>query len=486
VAARRQADLVAPDKGPARGAGPTLPLVLLLALAASDGRADVTSPAAERDLARAIYRELVEINTTDSSGDCTRAAEAMAARLRAAGLEAADVQVLGPDPRKGNLVARLRGTGQRRPLLLLAHLDVVEARREDWSFDPFVFREEGGYFYGRGTSDDKAMAAIFVANLIRYLREGFRPDRDLVLALTADEEGGSFNGVDWLLTNHRHLLDAELALNEGGGGQTKDGRRIANTVQASEKVFQSFRLEVKNRGGHSSLPVPDNAIYRLAEGLIRFSRYRFPARLNDVTRLFFERSAATVPEPEASDRRAVARIPPDLAAADRLSTQPYLNARLRTTCVATLLEGGHAENALPQTARATVNCRMLPDEEPERVKAAIVAALADEAIAVTEVAQARPSPPSPVTADVLSLIERISASMWPGVPVIPSMSAGATDAVFLRAAGIPVYGVDGIFEDVDDVRAHGRDERESVTSFYEGQEFLYRLVKALSSAGGAR
>ncbi len=458
----------------------------MLALAASDGRADVTSPPADKELARAIYRELVEINTTDSSGDCTRAAEAMAARLRTAGLGAADVQVLGPDPRKGNLVARLRGTGQRRPLLLLAHLDVVEARREDWSFDPFVFREEGGYFYGRGTSDDKAMAAIFVANLIRYLREGFRPDRDLVLALTADEEGGTFNGVDWLLTNHRQLLDAELALNEGGGGQTKDGRRIANTVQASEKVFQSFRLEVKNRGGHSSLPVPDNAIYRLAEGLTRFSRYRFPARLNDVTRLFFERSAATVPEPEASDRRAVARIPPDLAAADRLSTQPYLNARLRTTCVATLLEGGHAENALPQTARATVNCRMLPDEEPERVKAAIVAALADEAIAVTEVAPARPSPPSPVTAGVLSPIERISASMWPGVPVIPSMSAGATDAVFLRAAGIPVYGVDGIFEDVDDVRAHGRDERESVTSFYEGQEFLYRLVKALSSADGAR
>ena len=455
-------------------------------LVAASGRADVTSPPADQELARAIFKQLIEINTTDSTGNCTEAARAMATRLEGAGLKAADIQVLGPDPRKGNLVARLRGSGQRRPLLLLAHLDVVEARREDWSFDPFVFREEGGYFYGRGTSDDKAMAAIFVANLIRYQREGFRPDRDIVLALTADEEGGTFNGVEWLLKEHRELVDAELVLNEGGGGQIKNGRRLANTVQASEKVFQSFRLEVKNPGGHSSLPGPENAIYRLAEGLARLSRYRFPVRLNDVTRLFFERSAATVPEPEASDRRAAAKSPPDPAAAERLSAQPYLNARLRTTCVPTLLEGGHAENALPQTARATINCRMLPDEKPEEVKAAIVAALADEKIAVTPVAPAKPSPPSPLSAAVLSPIERVSASMWPGVPVIPSMSTGATDGLFFRAAGIPVYGVDGIFEDVDDNRSHGRDERQSVTSFYEGQEFLYRLVKALSSPEGAR
>jgi acetylornithine deacetylase/succinyl-diaminopimelate desuccinylase-like protein len=330
------------------------------------------------------------------------------------------------------------------------------------------------------------MAAIFVANLIRYVREGFRPDRDLVLALTADEEGGSFNGVDWLLKNHRDLVDAELGLNEGGGGQMKAGRRLANTVQASEKVYQSFRLEVKNPGGHSSLPVPENAIYRLAEGLVRLSRYRFPVRLNDVTRQFFERSAATVADPEAADRRAVARIPPDLAAADRLSEQAYLNARLRTTCVATLLEGGHAENALPQTARATVNCRMLPDEKPEDVKAAIVSALADEKIAVTAVAPAKPSPPSPLTPAVLSPIERITTAMWPGVPVVPTMSAGSTDALYLRAAGIPIYGVDGIFEDVDDTRAHGRDERTAVSSFYEGEEFLYRLVKALASAEAKR
>jgi acetylornithine deacetylase/succinyl-diaminopimelate desuccinylase-like protein len=464
-----------------------LPFIPVLALSAAAGRADdVAPPPADRELARAIYKELVEINTTDSVGDCTQAAEAMAARLRGGGLNASDIQVLGPNSRKKNLVARLRGTGRSRPLLLLAHLDVVEARREDWSFDPFVFREEGGFFYGRGTSDDKAMAAIFVANLIRYLREGLRPDRDLVLALTADEEGGSSNGVDWLLKNHRDLVDAELGLNEGGGGQMKAGRRLANTVQASEKVYQSFRLEVKNPGGHSSLPVPENAIYRLAEGLVRLSRYRFPVRLNDVTRQFFERSAATVTGPEAADRRAVARVPPDPAAADRLSEQAYLNARLRTTCVPTLLEGGHAENALPQTARATVNCRMLPDEKPEDVKAAIVAALADEKIAVTAVAPAKPSPPSPLTPAVLSPIERITTAMWPGVPVVPTMSTGSTDALYLRAAGIPVYGVDGIFEDVDDTRAHGRDERVAVSSFYDGQEFLYRLVKALASAEAKR
>lgn len=466
-------------------------LALALALVplwpASPGRAaDVTSPPADRELARAIFEELVEIDTSDSQGDCTKAAKAMAARLEAAGFAKADVQVLGPDPRKGNLVARLRGTGRRPPLLLLAHLDVVEARREDWSFDPFVFREEGGYFYGRGTSDDKAMAAIFVANLVRYRREGFRPDRDIVLALTADEEGGRFNGVEWLLANHRPLVEAEFGLNEGGGGQLKNGKRIANTVQASEKVFQSFRLEVKNPGGHSSLPVADNAIYRLSEGLVRLSRFRFPVRLNDVTRLFFERSAATVNEPEASDRRAVARVPPDAAAADRLSAAAYLNARLRTTCVATLLEGGHAENALPQTARATVNCRMLPDEDPAAVRAAILSALADPGIKVTPIAAARESPPSPPSAEVLAPIERVTTSMWPGVPVIPTMSAGATDSLYLRGAGIPVYGVDGIFEDVDDVRAHGRDERALVRSFYEGQEFLYRLVKAYASPEGPR
>jgi acetylornithine deacetylase/succinyl-diaminopimelate desuccinylase-like protein len=462
-----------------------LPLALaagaaaLAVVPAAAAHAQALSP--ERRLVRELYQQLIEINTTDSSGDNTAAAEAMAARLQAAGLPAADVQVLVPHPKKGNLVARLRGTGARRPLLLLAHLDVVEARREDWSFDPFVLREEGGYFYGRGTSDDKAMAAIFVANLIRFKQEGFRPDRDLILALTSDEEGGDWNGAGFLVKEHRDLIDAEYGLNEGGGGYLKDGHAIANTVQASEKVFQSFRLEVRNPGGHSSLPVPDNAIYRLAEDLVRLSHYRFPVRLNEVTRAFFTRTAARLSGQEAADMRAVLAEPPDAAAVDRLSQRPYYNALLRTTCVPTLLEAGHAENALPQLARATVNCRMLPDDSPDKVREAVVAALADDKTTVTPVAAARPSPPSPLTPAVLGPIERITQALWPGVPVVPVMSTGASDSLYLRVAGIPVYGVDGIFTDIDDVRAHGRDERMPVTSFYEGQEFLYRLVKALSS-----
>jgi acetylornithine deacetylase/succinyl-diaminopimelate desuccinylase-like protein len=436
----------------------------------------------ERRLAREIYAQLVEINTTDSAGgDNTAAAEAMAARLRNAGLPAADVQVLAPHPQKGNLVARLRGTGQRRPLLLLAHLDVVAARREDWSFDPFVFREQDGYFYGRGTSDDKAMAAIFVANLIRFLQEGFRPDRDIILALTADEEGGDWNGVSFLLEKHRALIDAELGLNEGGGGHIKDGRRVANTVQASEKVFQSFRLEVKNPGGHSSLPVPENAIYRLAAGLGRLAAFRFPARLNEVTRAFFTRTAAASTGAEAADMKAILSDPPDGAAGERLSRRAYYNALLRTTCVATRLDGGHADNALPQTARAIVNCRLLPDEPPAQVQRTLERVLADEKITVTPLAPAKPSPPSPLLPAVLGPIERTTQALWPGVPVVPLMSTGATDALYLRGAGIPVYGVDGLFENIDDVRAHGKDERMSSESFYDGQEFLYRLVKALAS-----
>src|SRR5712691_13072019 len=311
--------------------------------------------------AREIFKELIEINTTDTpAGNVTRAAEAVAARLKAAGFPARDVQVLGPDPRKGNLIARLRGTGNGRPLLLLAHLDVVEAKREDWSFDPFTFREEGGWFYGRGTSDDKAMAAQFVANLIRLKEEGYAPDRDLILALTADEEGGSFNGVDWLVKNHRNLIDAEFAINEGGGGNMRRGKYLTNEVQASEKVYQDFRLEVTNPGGHSSLPVKDNAIYHLAEGLARLATFDFPVQLNEVTRAYFERSAAAETDPKvAADMRAVARPTPDLAAAARLSgSLPYWNSMMRTTCVATRLQGGHANNALPQMAGANVNCRI--------------------------------------------------------------------------------------------------------------------------------
>ena len=451
-----------------------------LILAAASPLAAQTT-AADKALAVEIYKQLIEINTTDTVGDNTAAAEAMATRLRAAGLPSADIQVLAPGPRKGNLVARLRGTGAKRPLLLLAHLDVVEARREDWSFDPFVFREQGGYFYGRGTSDDKAMAAIWTANLIRYLKEGFRPDRDLILALTADEETGPANGVEWLVKNQRALIDAELGLNEGGGGQLKDGKRVANTVQASEKIFVSFRLEVTNPGGHSSLPVPENAIYRLAAGLTRLAAHRFPVRFNEVTRVYFTRTAETAGAEEAAAIRALLKDPNDAAAGERLSQRPAYNSRLRTTCVPTLLEGGHAENALPQLARATVNCRMLPDDSADALRAALVKALGDDQIKLTQLAPAKPSPPSPLTPDVMGPIEKLTQAMWPGVPVLPVMSTGATDAVYLRGAGIPVYGVDGLFEDIDDVRAHGRDERMSVTAFHEGQEFLYRLVKTLAS-----
>ncbi len=451
-------------------------LTLPVAALAQDQRA------ATQQLARDIFEQLIEINTTDSQGNTTEAAEAMAARLQAAGFPAEDVQVLGPHPRKGNLVARLRGDGSRAPLLLLAHLDVVEARREDWSVDPFTFLEQDGYFYGRGTTDDKAMAAIFVANLIRYKQEGYVPDRDLIVALTADEEGGGFNGVRWLLNNHRSLIDAAYALNEGGGGGIKDGKRLLHAVQLSEKMYLSFRLEVKNPGGHSSIPVKDNAIYHLAEGLTRLAQFDFPVQLNDGTRVFFERMSEIETGEAAADMKALLETPPDEAAVARLSTSARTNALMRTTCVATMLDAGHAQNALPQTASAVVNCRILPGESHEVVQQTLVRVLADDQIAVTPMGTPTPSPPSPLDPEVMEPIERITEAMWPGVPVVPTMLTGATDGLALRNAGIPTYGVSGLFGDVDDVRAHGQDERIGVEAFYEGQTFLYRLVKALSSA----
>jgi acetylornithine deacetylase/succinyl-diaminopimelate desuccinylase-like protein len=437
--------------------------------------------AAENRLARDIYRELIEINTTDSIGDTSKAAEAMAARLRAAGFAEQDVQVLGPNPRKGNLVARYRGAGSRKPLLLLAHLDVVEARRDDWSVDPFTFLEKDGFFWGRGTTDDKAMAAVWIATFIRYRQERYVPDRDLIIALTADEEGGEFNGVQWLLANHRGLIDAEYALNEGGESQMKGGRYVLNTLQPSEKIYQSYRLEVRNAGGHSSRPVKDNAIYRLSEGLTRLSKYRFPVRLNEVTTEYYKRMASLYTGQTAADMRTLAANPSNRGVAARLTESPYHNAMLRTTCVATMLEAGHAENALPQTARATVNCRILPGESAAEVRSTLVRVLDDPKIAVSALAAAISSEPSPLKPEILRSIERITLEMWPGVPVVPVMSTGATDGLYLRNAGIPTYGVSGFFEDVDDTRAHGRDERMGVKQFYEGREFLYRLVKALSS-----
>jgi acetylornithine deacetylase/succinyl-diaminopimelate desuccinylase-like protein len=452
----------------------------LLALLAMAAFVHTESLAPEDALVRDVFEELIEINTTDSVGDTTEAAEAVRKRLLDAGFTEDDVRVLGPHPRKGNLVARLRGTGTRPPLLLLAHLDVVEALPSDWSFDPFTLLEQDGYFYGRGTSDDKAMAAIWVANLIRMKKEGFVPDRDLIVALTADEEGGSYNGVEWLLANHRDLVDAAYCLNEGGGGQIRDGKRLSNSVQLSEKVYQSYALEATNSGGHSSRPRKDNAIYQLAEALVAISRHEFPVVLDEITSAYFEKMSALETGDTARDMLEVARSG-DPRAAARLSASPYYNAVLRTTCVATGLQGGHAENALPQTARATVNCRIFPGTDIEEVPRTL-AGLAGDDVSVTPVQPARPSPTTPLLPEVMGAIERITAEMWPGVPVVPTMSTGATDGLYLRNAGIPTFGVSGIFGDVDDARAHGKDERLLTSSLFEGREFLYRLTVALARA----
>jgi acetylornithine deacetylase/succinyl-diaminopimelate desuccinylase-like protein len=432
----------------------------------------------ERALARDILKELIEINTT---GDTTEAAEAMARRLLDAGFPEEDVSVIGPHPQKSNLVARLRGSGSGEPILLLAHLDVVEARAEDWSFDPFTFLERDGFYHGRGTTDDKAMAAIWIANFILMRQVGFVPSRDLIVALTADEEGGNDNGVRWLLANRRELIDAAFCLNEGGGGRMQDGTRLSNNVQLSEKMYQSFRLEARNRGGHSSIPREDNAIYQISEALVRIAEYQFPIELDEITSTYFERMASFESDQTADDMLAVAQGQ-DPAAAARLSQSPYYNAVLRTTCVATELVAGHAENALPQSARATVNCRLFPGSDAAVVQATLEEIIDDEAIAIVPLQTATPSPPSPLSPEVVGAIERVTEQMWPGVPVIPTMSTGATDGLYLRNQGIPTYGVSGIFGEIDDIRAHGRDERIGIEAFFEGREFLDRLTRMLATA----
>ncbi len=437
---------------------------------------------AHSGLARDIFRELIEIKTTLTEGS-TRAAEAMAARLRSAGFPEKDLQVIGPGPRHRNLVARYRGTGVHRPILFLAHLDVVEALRKDWSVDPFTFLEKEGYFYGRGTLDIKCEVADMVANLIRLKEERYVPDRDVIVALTEDEENGDANGVEWLLANRRDLIDAEYCINaDGGGGEIKDGRHSVMEVQTGEKVYCDMRFETKNRGGHSSLPVKDNAIYRLAVALTRLAQFEFPVRLNETTRLFFERSAGRASGQARSDMMAMAKTPLDTAAANRLArSSAYYNSLMRTTCVATMLGGGHAENALPQSAYANVNCRILPDETPEGVLATLKSVVADTQVIITISHLSPRSPFSPLRKDVLETIDRITASMWPGVVVTPMMSTGASDGRLLRLAGIPVYGVSGMFADIDDNRAHGKDERIGVKEFYEGVDFMYTFLKALAS-----
>jgi acetylornithine deacetylase/succinyl-diaminopimelate desuccinylase-like protein len=438
-----------------------------------------------RSLERELLEQLVEINTSDSARRTRDAAEAMARRLTDVGFRAADVQVIETTPGYFNLVARYRSGGSAlKPILLMAHLDVVPARREDWSFDPFEFREQDGYYYGRGTSDNKAGAATLVATFIRFKREGFVPRRDLIMVLTADEETSS-DGIQGLLERYRDRVDAAYALNtDAGGGDLRDGKATAFAIQSAEKVYLSFALEVRNKGGHSSVPDADNAIYRLAAGLGRLSQFSFPVRLNETTRATFTQGAATQSPEIAADMRAVARGG-DSAAARRLSAiAPFYNAQLRTTCVATRLFAGHADNALPQVARARVNCRLLPDHSPDSAEATLKQVLGDTAIHVSRVAQPTLSPPSPLVPDVMRPIERLVARMWPGAVIVPEMSTGATDGLYVRNAGIPVYGVSAVFERVDDIRAHGRDERIGVKPFHDAAQFWYDLVKELSGPGG--
>lgn len=443
-------------------------------------------------LAREIFEELIEINTTESAGNVTVAAEAMARRLLDAGFAPADVQILGADPRKKNLVARLRGSGKHGPVLLLGHLDVVEARREDWSTDPFELVEKDGYFYGRGTLDMKGHDAILVATLIRLKKEGFVPDRDLILALTADEEGGNANGVDWLLKNRRELVDAEFVLNQDEASVTfENGRLLFYNLVASEKIYADFVLTVTNRGGHSSLPEPDNAIYRLADGLKRLAAYEFPVELNAVTRAYYERIASIETRERAADMRAILQVPPDAAAAGRLSRNTSDHARLHTTCIATRLDAGHANNALPQRAQAVVNCRILPGHSPEEVRKILVDVIADPQVKVQYVGandQLLDSasgqvgfPPPALRPDMLRPLEELVGKMWPNLPVVPTMSMGATDAVYTNAAGLPTYVVTGIEIDRTQDRSHGRDERVGVKSFYRGVEFCYRYLKAVTT-----
>jgi acetylornithine deacetylase/succinyl-diaminopimelate desuccinylase-like protein len=438
-------------------------------------------PEADRQLARAIYKEMIEIKSGFTTGATTPVAEAVAKRLKAAGFPDKDIFVGGASPTKANIVVRYHGTGREKPLLLLAHTDVVEAKREDWSMDPFTFAEKDGYFYGRGTGDDKAQAAIWIANLIRYKKEGFKPDRDLIVALTADEEGGGpYNGVQWLLKNKKELIDAEFALNEGGWGEAVAGKPVANDVQFSEKYVINYRFEVHNKGGHSSLPVADNAIYHLAGALDRLSKFAFPLKTNDVTRSYFRAMAGIEKGPLSTDLAKVADN--DTAAMRRVAAATTaFNATLRTTCVATQLEGGHAKNALPQLAAANVNCRVQPDETSDFVTATLKRIVNDTAVAIVMEGAPHGAPPSPMRNDLMTAVKTTTSSIWPGTATLPMMVMGATDGAALRAAGIPTYGVQGIFYDPEDIRFHGRDERVKVTSFYQAQTFLYELVKRLSS-----
>jgi acetylornithine deacetylase/succinyl-diaminopimelate desuccinylase-like protein len=446
-------------------------------------------PPADQALARSLLQELVEINTTHEHGS-TLAAEAIRRHLLEAGYMSADVVLVAPadHPSKGSVVVRVHGkakyTGkpEGKPVLFLGHLDVVEAKPEDWSVDPFKLTEKDGWYYGRGTIDMKNGDAALLAALIRIRREGFVPERDLIAAFTADEEaGGDANGPAFLLKEHRELVDAGLVVNlDGVGGVLREGKRFAFRVGTSEKTYVTYTLEATSPGGHGSLPGPDNAIYRLAAGLGRIEAWKFPAMLTATTRETFAKYAELEPGPESADMLAVAKTPPDLAAADRLSRSVRNNAQLRTTCVATLVSGGHAENALPQRAKATIQCRMLPGDTEEHVQSALKAAIGDPKISVTLDAPPITSPESAPTPAIMAKVAGVVHSMWPGVALVPSMANGFSDDRQTRNAGMPSYDLGGTWSDVDENRAHGRDERVGVREFDESVEYTYRLVKAFS------
>lgn len=456
-------------------------ILALLLLVAREGGAQV--PRTPWDsLARDLLRELVEINTSESSGSTLAAAQAMAKRVRAAGFPEEDVRVIQNTDRKGNLIVRYRGRGTgAKPILLLSHIDVVEANPADWTLPPFQFIERDGIFYGRGTADNKDEGAIHLALIMRMKAEGYVPDRDIIVALTTDEEGGPANGVQYLIEHHRDLIDAEFAFNEGGGGDVRNGKHLANGVQASEKKSANFRLEVTNPGGHSSQPVKDNAITHLGAALVKVGAFDFPVHLNEVSTAFFRASAPLVAPDMGAAMRAIVANPKDPAAATKLAEDKMYNSILRTTCVATMLDGGHARNALPQRAGANVNCRIVPDETGDEVRATLERVIGNPEVKVTATSSPRNSPPSPLTPALMSAIQEVTTEVWPGVPVVPKMSTGATDGLFLRNAGMPVYGVSGLF--YTDTGSHGMNERIAAKAFYEGLEFMYRLVKRVTGPG---
>jgi acetylornithine deacetylase/succinyl-diaminopimelate desuccinylase-like protein len=474
------------------------PFFLLAALAIGSAHPLAAQQTDYQALAHDIFRQLIEINTTDSVGSVTAASEAMRQRFLAAGFPANDLHLLGPNDRKQNLVVRLHGKAQSgsaprlKPILFIGHLDVVEARRSDWTTDPFQFVQKDGYYYGRGTQDMKEGDAIMVTTLIRMKQEGYTPDRDLILALTADEEGGQSNGVDWLLQNHRDLVDADYVLNSDGGGiGLKNGKPVVMEVDATEKLYGDFLLTATNPGGHSSLPVKDNAIYEVADGVAKIQQHTFPFELNPITRDYLKQMSSEEPGQLGADIKGILQTPPDPASMARIANNAIYNATVRTTCVATEINGGHAPNALPQKATANVNCRILPGHSREEVRLQLISVIADPKVTVSYVADNgdvsdvapgdKALPPSTIRPDVMAALKKLTAEMWPGAPILASMSTGASDGKYTNAAGMPTYAITGIAIEEDDVRAHGKDERLPVESFRRGLDFYYQFVKAITS-----